>query len=462
MIDLRFLKGRRVAVLGLGRTGLATGRALQAAGVDVTVWDDAPVAREKARQAGLALLDPAVSALDGADMMVLSPGIPRRLPKPHAAVAVAAQWQIPIVSDIDLLAMAMPQARFIGITGTNGKSTTTALIGHVLQAAGVPCAVGGNLGTPVLDLAPLDANGWYVLEVSSFQLETITQVDWSIGVLLNITPDHLDRYDGMADYAAAKARLFRRGTPDAVAVVGVDDVHSRRVLQAIIGADRHRPIAIGSAGPVPVGVSGAGGLLVDGTGMEPEPILDLSDIPALPGVHNWQNAAAAFAVAGTVGIPAETTADALQTFPGLPHRQQLVGEIGGVRFVNDSKATNPEAAARALASYDTIYWIAGGRPKEGGLEALAPMLGNVRGAYLIGEGTAKFEAFLAGQVPAQACGDLATAVDAAADDARRSGRADAVVLLSPACASFDQFKSFEDRGDRFADLVSRRMEVATC
>ena len=462
MIDLSFLKGRRIAVLGLGRTGLAAGRALLAAGVDVTVWDDAPMARETARQAGLTLDDPAMSALDGADMMVLSPGIPRRLPQPHPAVAVAAQWQIPIVSDIDLLAMAAPQARFIGITGTNGKSTTTALIGHLLQSAGVACAVGGNLGTPVLELEPLGAEGWYVLEVSSFQLETITQVDWSIGVLLNITPDHLDRYDGMPDYAAAKARLFRRAAGDAVAVVGVDDLHSRRVLQAVIGADRHRPVAIGSAGPVPVGISGAGGLLVDATGVEPEPILDLSDIASLPGVHNWQNAAAAYAVASTVGISPEAVAAALRTFPGLPHRQQLIAEIGGVRFVNDSKATNPDAAARALASYDTIYWIAGGRPKEGGLDALAPMLGNIRNAYLIGEGAAKFEAFLAGRVPAQVCGDLATAVAAAAEDARRAGRADAVVLLSPACASFDQFKSFENRGDRFADLVLHLTEVAAC
>ncbi len=462
MIDLRFLRGRRIAVLGLGRTGLASGRALASAGVEVTVWDDAPAAREKARLAGLTLADPAESALDGADMMVLSPGIPRRLPKPHPAVAVAAQWQIPIVSDIDLLALAQPQARFIGITGTNGKSTTTALIGHLLQSAGVSCAVGGNLGTPVLDLEPIGADGWYVLEVSSFQLESITQVDWSIGVLLNISPDHLDRYDGMPDYAAAKARLFRRATEDAVAIVGVDDLHSRRVLQAVIGGERHRPIAIGSACPVPVGISGAGGLLVDATGTEPEPVLDLSEIPALPGAHNWQNVAAAFAVASTVGIRAEAAADALRTFPGLPHRQQLVAEIGGVRFVNDSKATNPDAAARALSSYDTIYWIAGGRPKEGGLEALAPMLGNVRRAYLIGEAAAKFETFLAGQVPVQMCGDLAAAVAAAGEDARRSGRADAVVLLSPACASFDQFDSFEHRGEQFAGLVLNRAEVAAC
>lgn len=455
MIDLGFLKGRCFAVLGLGRSGLATARALAAAGARALAWDDGAGARAQLAEIGLAPVPLTPAALADAEALVLSPGIPRGHPQAHPAVLAAQAAGVPVISDIDLLARACPRARFLGVTGTNGKSTTTALIGHVLATAGVPVQVGGNLGTPALALEALSNDGWYVLELSSYQLETLTEPAWSVGVFLNITPDHLDRYPDMAAYVAAKRRLFARPGPVATAVIGVDDAWSRQTAGEIARRAGWRVVSVMVEG----GESGGDGLavrdgrLIDETGRQ---IADLRPLITLPGAHNRQNAAAAYAACRAVGVPETAIVAALASFPGLAHRQQLVAERDGVRFVNDSKATNPDAAAKALASYDRIFWIAGGRPKPGGLGVALERLDRVAGAWLIGEAAETFAAELSDRVPVECCGTLGRAVVLAAAAAQAAHAADgrtATVLLSPACASFDQFSDFEARGMAFIGCV---------
>ncbi len=455
MIDLGFLAGQTVAVLGLGKSGLAAARSLLSAGAEVRAWDDAANARDAAAVQGIPLADLAAGALDGAAMLVLSPGIPRAWPQPHPAVARALEGGVPVVMDIDLLGRAQREARYIGITGTNGKSTTTALIGHILKRAGFRCEVGGNLGTPALALAPLGADGWYVIELSSYQLETVSDVAWTVAVFLNISPDHLDRYPDMMTYVAAKTRLFDNAAPGATAVIGTDDDWSNAVYYYRSYQGPHRVVPIAVTLPSPGGVWVEDGRLIDGLDGDGTQVLDLAEAPALPGIHNWQNAAAAYAAARAAGVGREAAVAAIRSFPGLRHRQELIAEIGGIRFVNDSKATNADAAVKALACYRPIYWIAGGRPKPGGLAGVEPELGRVAHAFLIGEASDDFAAFLAAQVPpvpTTVCGDLATAVAAAFEQAKGNGRG-GVVLLSPACASFDQYPNFEVRGDAFVKTV---------
>ncbi len=456
-IDLGFLKSKRLAVLGLGRTGMSAARALLAAQAEVLAWDDSPAQRARAAAEGVPVVDPSGVAFDDVAMLVLSPGVPRTFPAPHPAVIRALEAGCPIRGDLDLLGLSQPEAGYIGITGTNGKSTTTALVGHLLREGGVTAEVGGNLGTPALDLAPLGPEGWYVLEVSSFQLETVSTIGWRIGVFLNITPDHLDRYADMAAYVAAKRRLFDRQPAGASAVVGIDDDWSRRVLEHLRARGDRRLVPVAVGRPASGGVAVLDGRLIDDLDGAARPILELAGCAALPGDHNAQNAAAAYAVARLAGLDAAVIAGAMRDFPGLAHRQQPVAERDGIRFVNDSKATNPDAAARALATYQRIYWIAGGRAKKGGLEALAPWLDRIACAFLIGEATELLAGFLDGRVPVERCGDLDRAVRAAAARARADGATGAVVLLSPACASFDQFTSFEARGDAFIETVRALM-----
>jgi UDP-N-acetylmuramoylalanine--D-glutamate ligase len=451
MIELTHLAGRTVGVLGLGRSGLATARALLAGGAMPLAWDDAPAGRERAAAEGIAIAD--LTAADPAALacLVLSPGIPRAHPRPHPAVARALAAGCPVVGDIDLLGRQCPRAHFVGITGTNGKSTTTALLGHVLQDAGFRVEVGGNLGTPALALAPLAEDGWYVLELSSYQLESIQSIGWRVGVLLNLAPDHLDRYDGMGGYVAAKRRLVEALTPDGAAVIAVDDRWTRAIAAERRAAGSH-VVEVSAERAVRGGAWIADGVLVDETQGRPEWVIDLARLPALPGTHNRQNAAAAYAAARLAGAAPAAIARAIASFPGLAHRQQKVGELDGVAFINDSKATNPAAAAKALVCYQRIHWIAGGRPKEGGFAELAPHLGQVSRAYLIGEAEPALAAFLEGKVAATRCGDVASAVRAAHAGAAAEGRG-AVVLLSPACASYDQFTNFEARGEAFIRAV---------
>ena len=452
MIAVDSFAGKRVAVLGLARSGRAAARALAAGGASVVAWDDDPAARE-AVAGDIPLCDLAAADWRGTAALVLSPGIPHRHPAPHPAVLRARAAGAEIIGDIELLGRAQPSARYVGITGTNGKSTTTALVGHILAAAGSRVEVGGNLGTPALSLMPLGNGGAYVLELSSFQLELLATLAFDVAVLLNITPDHLERHGGMGGYVAAKRRIFAGQRAGSSAIVGVDDAICRDIAEALRGAPA-RLVPIAAARKAPGGIYVDAGWLIDATGPQPRRILDLGEAEHLPGSHNWQNTAAAYAVARVLGIGAEAAVAAIRSFPGLAHRQELVATIDGVRFINDSKATNADAAEKALACYQAIYWIAGGLPKAGGITSLAPYFGRLRHAYLIGTATEEFAATLGKSAPFTQCGDLAAAVAAAAAEARHEGVEGAVVLLSPACASYDQFANFEARGDAFRALVA--------
>ncbi len=441
--------GRPVAVLGLARSGLSAARALGASGALVAAWDDDPERRRIAAAEGVPVCDLGDADWSRLRTLVISPGIPHTHPRPHPVAAAARTAGAALIGDIELLLRARPEAAYVGITGTNGKSTTTALLGHLLRAAGQRIEVGGNLGTPALDLAALGAEGTYVLELSSYQLEITWARAFDAVALVNVSPDHLDRHGGMDGYLAAKRRIFALAKDGAVAVIGADDPHGRAIA-ADLEAERRLRITTVSGEDPEAEVSFAGGALVDrrdGDGAAP---VALAAMASLPGSHNWQNAATAYALARRLGADRPILVDALASFPGLAHRQERLATIDGVLYVNDSKATNADAAARALACYDSIYWIAGGRPKEDGIGALAPFFPRIRHAYLIGEAASAFADTLQGRVPFNLSGDLAQALDQARRDAGRGG----VVLLSPAAASFDQFKSFEDRGDTFRRLVA--------
>ncbi len=451
MIDLHFFAGLPVAVLGLGKSGLAAARALHAAGAEVWAWDDSEDARAKARAAEVPLVDLNQVNWMEVTSLILSPGIPHSFPEPHPVVAAAKRHNVEIIGDIELLARAQRDARYVGITGTNGKSTTTALIGHILQLAGRAVEVGGNLGTPALTLDALYTDGIYVLEMSSYQLELTFSITFDVAVLLNISPDHLDRHGGLEGYIDAKRQIFHRQTKPRSAIVGVDDEICAKIYGELKTADEQEVIGISGARQVPGGVYVQNGVLIDDTQGARAPVMDLNEVASLPGSHNWQNAAAAFAACKAIGVEPPVIAACLRSFPGLAHRQQIVAVIDGVPYVNDSKATNADAAAKALACYDRILWIAGGRAKEGGLAGLEPYYGRIAHAFLIGEAAADFAAVLRDHVPVSLSGTIAQAVPAAAEAASRLPGS--VVLLSPACASFDQFANFEQRGEAFAKAV---------
>jgi UDP-N-acetylmuramoylalanine--D-glutamate ligase len=385
--------------------------------------------------------------------LILSPGIPHSFPKAHPIVALARAAGCEVIGDIELLVRAQRGCGYVGITGTNGKSTTTALVGHILAGAGRAVQVGGNLGTPALTLAPLGPGGLYVLEMSSYQLELTPSVVFDVTVLLNISPDHLDRHGGMDGYVAAKRRVFQGQAGPRVAVVGVDDAVTRAIAEQLASARAQIVRPISGERPVAGGVYVIGGTLIDDSEGRQAPVIDLKPIASLPGRHNHQNAAAAYATARAAGLDAATIGTGIAGFPGLAHRQERVAEIDGILFVNDSKATNADAAARALGCYPAIYWIAGGVAKAGGITELAGFFTRIRHAYLIGEAAATFAATLGDAVPHSVVGDLASAVRAAFADARAARAAGAVVLLSPACASFDQYANFEARGEHFRRLV---------
>ncbi|WP_428486641.1 UDP-N-acetylmuramoyl-L-alanine--D-glutamate ligase [Rhodopila sp.] len=417
--------GRRFAVVGLGKNGLPAAQALTAMGANVVAWDDNPAARADA--AGLDLRDPADKEFDF-DALVLSPGIPHRLPEPHPIATRAIKADVPILSDTELLFQAVraagSRARFAGITGTNGKSTTTALLAHILNTAGIPVAAGANLGPPALSLPLLPHDGVYVLEMSSYMLERLVTLRFDAAAMLNLSTDHIDRHGDMAGYAMAKRAIFDRQLATDLAVIGIDDPNSRemaawlttRPAQVVYVSGVWRPFRLG---------------------------------PALPGSHNAQNAAAAVEMAQFLGASNVAIEAALLTYPGLPHRQQRIVTSDGVTFVNDSKATNAEAAACALVCYDRLIWIAGGMAKEGGIEPLLPLFPRIARALLIGRDAPVLAATLARHhVPFDIVGSLDAAVPAAFNAARATGTP--VVLLSPACASWDQFTGYDQRGDRFA------------
>ncbi|MFN9336877.1 MAG: UDP-N-acetylmuramoyl-L-alanine--D-glutamate ligase [Alphaproteobacteria bacterium] len=444
--------GARIAVVGLGRAGLPAARRLAAWGAEVTVWDDKPDACAAAEAAGLTVQDPTAGPFR-ADALLLSPGIPHHLPTPHPAAQAASAAGAPILCDVEFLYRAVlashSKARFVGVTGTNGKSTTTALIHHILLGAGMACEVGGNLGPAALDLNILGSEGVYTLEMSSYMLERIATLRFNVAIMLNLSPDHLDRHGNMAGYAAAKARIFARQGADDVAVLGQDDA-----MTAQLGAGlAARLVPISGSTPQPGGVWAEGRMLRDDSG----PILGLADAAAVPGAHNAQNAAAAAAACMALGVARADIARGIASYPGLPHRQEIVAEANGVVFVNDSKATNADSAARALAFYDRVVLIEGGIAKEFGIAPLAPFFPRIAKAFLIGRDAPAMAATLrAAGVPHEILGSLEVAVPAAAQ-AAFAGAAP-VVLLSPAAASFDQFSGFDARGDRFRDLA--RAQVA--
>ncbi|HTR86896.1 MAG TPA: UDP-N-acetylmuramoyl-L-alanine--D-glutamate ligase [Reyranella sp.] len=449
MIDLSPLKGSSFVVLGLARSGLATVRALLAAGIECVAWDDNETSRAAVAAAGAKLADPATIDWTKVTALVISPGIPNLLPQPHPMAAAARAAGVPLICDVELLARVQTTARYVAVTGTNGKSTTTALIGHILKNAGVACEVGGNIGRGALDLGPLGIGGVYVLEMSSYQLELLQSLRATVAVWLNITPDHIDRHGDMAGYVAAKEHIFDRQQPGDCAVVGVDDAPSRAIYAKMGKRFRIAAVPLALERPIAGGISFRAGKLIDADGYT----ADFSDVPTLPGAHNAQNAAAAWAACRWLRLTRDEIVAGLKTYPGLPHRQERVAAVGDITYVNDSKATNADATARALSSYRDIYWILGGQAKEGGVAPLAEYFDRVRHAFLIGEATDLFAGQLDGKVGYSRCGDLQSALNAAHARAQSDGKGPAVVLLSPACASWDQWKSYEHRGDAFREMA---------
>jgi UDP-N-acetylmuramoylalanine--D-glutamate ligase len=379
--------------------------------------------------------------------------VPLTHPEPHPVVKAARAAALPVIGDIDLFAQAeqsLPRHRVAVITGTNGKSTTTALLAHVVRSCGAPSAACGNIGAAILDLEPLAEGGVYVIEMSSYQIDLTASLRPEVAILLNITPDHLDRHGSMANYVAVKRRIFEWQGPGGVAVIGVDDEYGQEAVDRLRAAGRP-VVPVTVKGRAPAGVSVEDARLYDAA-LSAEPVLSLDGIESLRGRHNWQNAAAAYAAARALGFAPAAIEAGLRSFPGLAHRLEYVGTAGGVRFINDSKATNADATQHALAAFPRVHWIAGGKAKDGGIDSLRPLFGRVERAYLIGEAQDAFAATLddAG-VDTERCGTMDRAVASAA---RHAGVGD-VVLLSPACASFDQYPNFEVRGDHFRALVAQ-------
>lgn len=467
MIPSRAFAGQDVSVFGLARSGQASVISLKAGGAHVYAWDDNVEQRAAAAASGASVVGWSDWPWDKIKALVLSPGVPLTHPKPHEIVRRAIAAQVPVIGDFELLARALrpngetvPGAPLIAVTGTNGKSTTTALIGHILDAYGYDAEIGGNIGKAVLALDGPTARTIYVAEASSFQIELAPGLVPDASILLNLSPDHLDRHGTMENYASVKENLIRQTAPNGQALIGVDDRFSSAIFT--------RTASAGRAGATPVSVRkvlGRGifvvdGVLYDAQGQRPTRVMDLASAKHLPGAHNWQNAAFAYAATKPFVKDVPAIASAIQTFPGLAHRMEDVGHIGRVRFINDSKATNADAAARSLTCFPDIYWILGGRPKEGGIERLASYFPRVRKAYLIGEAAEDFARTLEGKAPYVVARTLDAAVAVAAADAALSQALEPVVLLAPACASYDQFKDFEARGEAFRALVQRRMPEA--
>ncbi|MDO5620142.1 MAG: UDP-N-acetylmuramoyl-L-alanine--D-glutamate ligase [Paracoccus sp. (in: a-proteobacteria)] len=464
MIPVQGVENRKIAVLGLGRSGRATAAALAAGGAHVIAWDDSAETREQAGD--LTLLDLSKAAnWDGIGALIVSPGIPHLYPQPNPVVAHALNLGVPVDNDIGLFfrSFATPEwdnfdtiPQVIAVTGSNGKSTTTALIHHILQESGRPTQMGGNIGTGVLSLDPAHDGEVIVLELSSYQTDLARALTPDVAVFTNLSPDHLDRHSGMGGYFAAKRRLFAEGGPER-AVIGVDEVEGRYLAnQMAVAAADDRVIRVSAR----MKLDGPGWSVFARKGFLSEyrkgrqvASIDLREMRGLPGAHNHQNACAAYAACRAVGIAPRQIEAALHSFAGLPHRSQTVRELNGVRWVNDSKATNTDAAEQALKAFPRIRWIAGGLGKDGGIAALAPHLEQVVKAYLIGHSARDFALQLPG-VPYEISETMAQAVAHAAADAQPGE----TVLLAPAAASFDQYPNFEKRGEDFTNLVNALQE----
>ncbi|AXI42898.1 UDP-N-acetylmuramoyl-L-alanine--D-glutamate ligase [Sulfitobacter sp. SK011] len=462
MIPVRGLDGTRVAVLGLGRSGLSAARALVAGGAEPVCWDDNPSAREIAEAEGFACADLKKSgAFEGIARLIVSPGIPHLYPAPNPVVVAAWAACVPVDNDIGLFFQSFATSEWdnfdiapqvVAVTGSNGKSTTSALIHHILEHVQRPCQLAGNIGRGVLDLDPAVDGEVVVLELSSYQTDLARSLTPDVAVFTNLSPDHLDRHHGLGGYFAAKRRLFAEGGPDR-AVIGVDEDEGRFLAgQLSEGPTDDRVIQIS----VESKLTGPGWQVFARKGFLSEyrkgkqiASVDLRGIAGLPGAHNHQNACAAYGACRSLGLAPKVIEAAFHTFGGLPHRSQTIGEADGVRFVNDSKATNVDSAAKALAAFQNIRWICGGLEKEGGLDGLAAATGSVRKAYVIGREAAQFAMQLT--VDAEVCGTMQVAVARAVEEAEPGD----VILLAPAAASFDQYDSFERRGEDFAAQVQK-------
>jgi UDP-N-acetylmuramoylalanine--D-glutamate ligase len=453
MTPITCFAGKRVAVFGLGASGRVSAEALIAGGADVVVWDDHRRARDQAGAVGFKLQDFVFGDLSGFDSLVLGPGVPLTHPTPHWIVVKAREAGVEIIGDIELFcrerAKIAPESLFVAITGTNGKSTTTALVAHLYRCFGYEAEVGGNIGTPILALSPPGPRRVHVIECSSFQIDLAPSLNASFGVLLNVTADHLDRHGTMENYAAIKERLVAQADH---AVICLDDDISVAIAGRLPASKPATFVSITDP-TIPDGIVLEGTRLVRRVHGHSSPIADLAGIASLRGRHNGQNAAAAVAALGPHGFELDTLQKGLASFPGLAHRLEEIGHRGTVLYINDSKATNSDAAEKALLSLSDIYWILGGRAKHGGIEPLRPLFPKIVKAYLVGEAAEAFAKTIGEAIPYEFCGTLDRAVESATRDAEKSMTETPIVLLSPACASFDQFSDFEKRGDRFRDLV---------
>ena len=456
MIPVTTFAGKTVAVFGLGKSGLLSVGALIKGGADVIAFDDEPKKVAEAKSAGIATQD--LHELDWSKVaaLVLAPGVPLTHPAPHWAVVLANQAGVEIIGDIELFcrerAKSGANCPLVAITGTNGKSTTTALTAHLTASAGRDAQIGGNIGVPVLNLEPFAPGRIYVLEVSSYQVDLAPSLHSTVGILLNVTEDHLDRHGSMANYAAIKTMVPASVEPGGTAVIAVDDRYTRAAADRIERAGKI-VVRVSVQGPLRDGYYAEGSRILRGVGGKAYAVAQLAGIGSLRGTHNAQNAACAVAACIALGFDLPAIQKGLVSFPGLAHRMQQVGRKGNVLYVNDSKATNADSAAKALGSFTDIFWIAGGKPKTGGITSLAEFFPRIRKAYLIGEAAKEFAGTLEGRVPAEITQVLSAAIDAASRDAEASGLKEPVVLLSPACASFDQYPNFEVRGKAFTDLV---------
>ena len=522
MIEVGFFAGHNVGIFGLARSGLSAAHALTRGRARVFAWDDSHAARDGADAKGIPLVAWERWPWERLKAVILSPGIPLTSPAPHAIVRRAQAAGVEVIGDVELFARAIRPsgankgaAPVIAVTGTNGKSTTTALIGHILTAAGFDAQVGGNIGEPVLDLGAPRDNTVYVLEISSYQIDLAPGLVPDIAVLTNLSPDHIDRHGTMANYVAVKTALLARSAPGGVAanqtpggvaanqtpggvaadqtpggvaadstndtqgvpggvaadstnrrsapgghvVIGIDDSYSAAICTRLAARGVVKVVAVSVGKVLGRGIFVIDGHLFDAWDRSPAELGDLGKAAHLPGAHNWQNAALAYGAVRSLVHNPRVIIDAIMDFPGLAHRLEEVGRVGKVRFVNDSKATNADATACALVCYPDIFWIAGGRAKEGGIADLAPYFPRLRRAYLIGEAAQSFGRTLAGKVEAVQCGTLDRALAACLSDAAASTVPDPVVLLSPACDSRDQFRDFEHRGDVFRAAVKAMMDA---
>jgi UDP-N-acetylmuramoylalanine--D-glutamate ligase len=456
MIPITVFAGKTVAVFGLGNSGLLAARALKEGSADVVAFDDNEKTIAAARAAGLKIEDLRAVEWSKIAALVLAPGVPLTHPEPHWSVKLAREAGVEVIGDIELFCRERAKSGagcpLVAITGTNGKSTTTALIAHLIGSSGLDAQMGGNIGVPVLALEPFKAGRVYVLEVSSYQLDLAPTLQPTVGILLNVTEDHLDRHGSMEHYAAIKERLPANVEAGGTAVIGVDDAFTRVAAQRIEQSGK-KVVRVSVVQKLNDGYFADGTHILRSVGGKAHAVAELAGIGSLRGVHNAQNAACAVAACVALGIDLAKIQKGLVSFPGLAHRMQQIGRKGNVLFVNDSKATNADSAAKALASFHDIFWIAGGKPKTGGIVSLAEFFPRIRKAYLIGEAAEDFATTLGGKVPHEVNKVMAAAVEAAVRDAAASGLKEAVVLLSPACASFDQYPNFEVRGKAFTDIV---------